>query len=395
MSRSKWSRSRFLAIPLVLLVIAGCSKPAPGGQQQPVKETKPIKIGAIFSATGNASSLGKPERDTVLLLTEQINQAGGIKGRPIELVFQDSESDETKAVLAIKRLAGDPEIVGIVGGTTSGESLAMMSEAEKNGLTFISVAASIKIVDPVQKWVFKTPATDREVVSAIINHLKSKNLTKVAWMSVNNAYGDSGRVEFERLVKSSGVELLSNERFNATDTDMTTQATKAKAAGPQAVVVWSTPPSASVMATGIATVGLKVPHFQSHGIANQAFIDQAKDAAEGVIFPAQKLAIWDTLPDSDPVKKVAGEYVKAFQSKYNYFPTTFGAHAYDGFMLLVKAIESAGADRAKIRDAVEGSRNFVSAGGVFNMSPTDHMGLKDTDIALVQIKNGKWTRYQD
>lgn len=396
----------FLVTVLAMALLAGCTgqkapaaadpapaSPAPAPAPAPAAPPKPIKIGAIFSSTGGASSLGKPEHDTVVLLTEQINKAGGIGGRPIELVFLDSESDETKAVLAMKKLAGDPEIVGIVGGTTSGESLAMLPEAGKNEVTFISVAASIKIVEPVSKWVFKTPATDREVVEAIVRHLKANGLLNVAWMSVNNAFGDSGRVEFERLAKDAGIKIIANERFNHADADMTAQVTKVKAANPQAVVVWATPPSASVVASNIHQLGLKVPQFQSHGISNKAFIDQAGAGAEGIIFPAQKLAVWETLPANDPLKGVTTEYVNAFQAKYNYFPTTFGAHAYDGFMMLVKAIEAVGTDRAKIRDHIEGLKSFVTAGGVFNMSPTDHMGLTANDIVLVQIKDGKWVRF--
>lgn len=406
MFRTRPGAALIVALFTILGLLAGCgSKPAapapapaaaPAAAPAPAPAPAPqppVKIGAIFAATGPASSLGKPERDTVLMLADQINKNGGIKGRKVEVVFQDTESDETKSRLAMKKLAEDKDIVAIVGGTTSGESLAMLPEAETNQITFISVAAAASIINPVKKWVFKTPATDREVITAIVNLLKQKNLSKVAWASVNSAYGDGGRAEFQKLVGPNNLTVVADERFGATDTDMTAQATRMKAASPDAIVVWATPPSASVMAKNINQLGIKAPQFQSHGIANQAFIDQAKEAAEGVIFPAQKLAIWDTLADSDPVKKVAVPYVSDFQKTYNYFPTTFGSHAWDAFMMVVKAVENAGTDRAKIRDYIENLKDFVGAGGVFNTSATDHLGLSAKDIAIVTIKGGKWVAY--
>lgn len=407
MTRTRPLAALILLSALTLGLLAGCggsgAAPAqpqsgtaasqPSAQPTPAS-TAPIKIGAIFAATGPGSSLGKPERDTVLMLADQINAKGGINGRKIEIVYLDSESDNTKAVLHMKKLAEDKEIVGIVGGTTSGESLAMLKVAEDNQVPFISVAASADIVQPVKKWVFKTPATDQLVVEAIVNQLKAKGLTRVAWLSVNSAFGDGGAKQFEDQAKAAGITIVDNERYGEKDSDMTAQVTRAKAAQPQAVIVWSTPPSAAVVAKNIAQLGLKLPQFQSHGIANQAFIDGAGDAAEGVIFPAQKLAVWDTLAADDPVAPLASQYVKDFQAKYNYFPTTFGAHAYDGFTMFVKALQAVGPDRAKVRDYIEGLKNFVSAGGVFNLGPSDHLGLTSKDIALVTIKGGKWVRYQ-
>lgn len=406
MRKSRKLSALFLSLLLTVGILAGCgtsgssTPPADSGStQQPgtdqPQSSEPIRIGAIFDATGGASSLGKPERDTVMLLQEVINAQGGINGRPIEIVFQDSETDDTKALLAMKKFAEDPTIVGIVGGSTSAESLAMMPEAEKHEIPFISVAASIKIIEPVQKWVFKTPATDRLVVERILIHLKEKGLTRVAWISSNNAYGDSGRVEFEKLAPQYGVEMVANERFNLDDTEMTAQFTNIKAANPQAVVIWAIPPGAAVAQKAAHQLQIGVPIYQSHGIANQAFIDQSGEAAEGVIFPAQKLTVWDSLPENDPLKPVAADYVQKFEAKYGYFPTTFGAHAYDGVMMMVEAIKAVGPDRAKVRDHIEGLQNFVSAGGVFSMSPQDHMGISTKDIELVLIKDGKWTLYAD
>lgn len=365
--------------------------PAAPAPAQPEEPKEPIKIGALFDVTGGASSLGTPERDTVLMLTDQINAAGGINGHPIDLIFIDGESDETKNVLAMKRLIERDQVVAIVGGTTSGGSLAIKGEAERAGVPFVSVAASVLIVEPVTPWTFKTPANDVLVIQKIIDDfLVPQNIKRVGWLNVNNAFGDGGRAEFEKLAPNYGIEIVVNDRFDHGATDMTAQLARVKTANPEAVIVWSIPPSAAVVAKNFRQLDFQVPMIQSHGIANQAFIDLAEDGADGVIFPAQKLVVWDLLPDTDPVAPVARQYVRDFMDRFGYFPTTFGSHAYDGFMMIVDAIEHVGPNKAAIRDHLEGLTNFVTAGGVFTMSPTDHAGMTAESLVMVQIKDGKW-----
>lgn len=373
---------------------AGAGAPVGSGAAQPAPAPapkEPIKIGAILDITGPASSLGKPERDTLLMLEEQLNARGGVNGRPVKLTILDSESDETKAVLAVKKLMGEG-VSALIGGTTSGASLAMIPEIEKAEIPYISVAASVKIVEPVKKWVFKTAPNDVVVLGKIVEFLKGRGAKKVAWGNVNNSFGDGGRAEFEKLAGPAGLQLVANERFNATDTDMTPQLTRIKAQGPDAVLVWTTPPSASVFTKNFKQLGLGVPLIQSHGIGNEAFIQQSGDAAEGVIFPAQPILVWETMKDGDQ-KKLVQTYVQDFMKKYNYFPTTFGGHAWDAWNLLIKAIGKAGDKPAAIRDALEGLGPTLVQGGTFKWSKDDHAGLDVTAMELITIKGGKWVRY--
>jgi branched-chain amino acid transport system substrate-binding protein len=375
------------AIVLTLVTLAFAR---PGVAQEP------YRIGAIFSITGPGSSLGIPERDTAVMLEAQINGKGGVKGpdgkmHPLKIVIQDDASDETKAVLAAKKLIDEDQVAVIVGPTLSGTSLAIVDTVQKAGIPLVSCAAAIKIVEPVaeRKWVFKTPQSDHLIVDVLVDYLKAKGFAKIGWLNVDYAFGQLGWIEFEKAAQKAGVTVVANEKFGQKDVDMTAQLTRVKAANPQAVVVWSIPPSASIATKNYADLGIKAPLFQSHGIGNKTFITLAGPASNGVTFPVGKLLVAEQLADSDPQKAVLLAYAHEFEAKYGQ-RNTFGGHAWDAVQIVARAMEKSGSDRAKLRDAVEGLRNFVGISGVFDLSPTDHNGLDRRAATMVQIVDGQW-----
>ena len=389
------------------LVLNGCGPTTPAPERgattaaagsPAVASGEAYKIGAIYDVTGAASSLGIPERNTAQMLADELKAAGGIVGpdglrHAVEIVIYDSQSDETKTVLAAKKLIEEDKVSAIIGPTQSGTTLAVLDTVQTAEVPLISNAASIKIAEPVaeRKWVFKTAPSDRLVVGALVAYLEGQGITKVGWMSVNNAFGDSGKTEFEAAAPGAGIEIVAAEKFEATDTDMSAQITKVRGADLQALVVWSTPPSASIVTKNAYDLGLNVPIFHSHGIANQAFVDLAtKEAAEGVRFPVGKIVVASQLPDSDPQKAVLMEYAAKYEAAFGAAPVTFGGHAWDAVQLLVQVMEKAGPDRARIRDELEKAQGFVGIGGVFNFSASDHAGLDSSALVIVEIRDGQW-----
>jgi branched-chain amino acid transport system substrate-binding protein len=357
---------------------------------------EPYRIGAIFSITGPGSSLGVPERDTALMLEADINAKGGIKGpdgkgHALKIVIYDDGSDETKAVLAAKKLIDEDKVAAIVGTTLSGTSLAILDTVQKAEVPLVSCAAASKIVEPVgeRKWVFKTPQSDFLIVGVLVDYLKSKGLTRIGWLNVDYAFGQLGWIEFEKAAQKAGLTVAANEKFGQKDVDMTAQLTRVKAANPQAVVVWSIPPSASIATKNYADLGMTLPLFQSHGIGNKTFIQLAGPASNGVTFPAGKLLVAEQLPDGDAQKAVLLAYARDFEAKYG--PrNTFGGHAWDAVQLVAKALERAGTDRPGVRAAIEGTRNFVGITGVFDFSASDHNGLDRRAATVIQIVDGQW-----
>ena len=370
---------RIIFASLFFVIFAGAVFAAP-----------PIKIGALFAVTGPASFLGEPERNTAQMMVDEINKAGGIKGRKVELVVYDTQGDATKAVQAANRLIKNDKVAAIIGPSTTGDSMAVIPVVEKAGIPLISCAAGIKITDPVKKWVFKTAQNDVLAVVKIFEYMKRQNIGKIAILTVSDGFGSSGREQLKLKADEFGTQIISDETYGPKDTDMTAQLTKIRGSEAQAIVCWGTNPGPAVVARNVKQLGIKIPLFMSHGVSSKKFIELAGDAAEGIILPSGRVIVADQLPDSDPQKKALLSYVNSYRKKFNVEGDHFGGHAWDAIMLLKGAIERGGAAPAAIRDQLEKTKNFAGIGGMFNFSATDHAGLTKDAFVLVQINQGDW-----
>ena len=353
---------------------------------------QPIKIGALFSVTGPPSFLGEPERNAAQMVADQINKAGGIKGRPVQLVVYDTTGDATKAVQLANKLIKDDKVVAIIGPSTTGETMAVMPVVEKAGIPLISCSAGRKITEPVNKWVFKTAQNDSLAVTKIYEHFQKKKLTKVALLTVSDGFGTSGREQLKAQAAAYGIQVVYDETYGPKDTDMTAQLTKIRSTQAQALVCWGTNPGPAIIARNARQLGLAIPLFMSHGVSSKKFIELAGDAADGIILPSGKVIVSDVLPVSDPQKKWLTGFVKEYQKQYRVEGDHFAGHAWDAMMLLKGALERGDATPASIADQLEKTKNFHGIGGTFTYSPTDHAGLtKDAFVlVLVAIKDKDW-----
>jgi branched-chain amino acid transport system substrate-binding protein len=359
-------------------------------------DVPPVKIGAIFSVTGPAAFLGAPEAKTAQMLVDQINAAGGVAGRKLELVLKDSGGNPERAVSFAKQLIEEEKVLAIIGPSTSGETMQIKNLCEENKMILVSAAAAEVIVNPVAKYVFKVPQKDSQAVIWIYRTMKEKGISKIAILSSNDGFGSAGKKQLEDLAKTEGIEIVANEVYDKQATDLTDILTKVKSkTGVQAVVNWSIVPAQSLVAKNLRQLGLEIPLFQSHGFGNPKYVEQAGAAAEGILFPASRLVIVDELPDNHPQKQVLATYKKNYETRYKEEVSTFGGHAYDALMVVVEGLKKAGApDREKVRDAIENLRGFVGTAGIFNYSPTDHTGLDLTAFEMLTVKNGQFTIYK-
>jgi len=354
---------------------------------------EPIKIGSVLSVTGPAAFLGDPELKTLQLYVEEINKKGGVLGRPLQLVHYDDGSDANKANGFAKRLLDDDKVDILVGGTTTGSTMSMVPLAEKSATPFVSLAGAVVIVEPVKKFVFKTPHTDRMAAEKVFEDMKKRGLTKVALLSETSGFGQSGKKETEAVAGKYGITLVANETYGPKDTDMSPQLTKIKnTPGVQAVFVFGLGQGPAIVTKNYKQLGIALPLYQSHGVASDEYLKLAGPAAEGVRLPSPAQLIPEKLPANDPQKPVVAAYEKAYKTAYKTDVSTFGGYAYDGLMLAVEAIKKAGTtDKAKVRDALEATKGFVGTSGTFNMSATDHMGLDLSAFRLLEVKGGDWT----
>jgi len=374
-------RNRLIAfiLAVMIMVFAGSAFAA-----------APLKIGALFSVTGPAAFLGAPERNTAVMVVDEINRAGGIKGRKLELVAYDTGGDATKAVQLASKLIKDDKVVAIIGPSTTGESMAVIPVVERGKVPLISCAAGIKITEPVKKWVFKTAQNDTLAVARIYEQLKKQRLAKVAILTVSDGFGASGREQLKAQASRYGIKIVADDTYGPKDTDMTSQLTKIRGLKPDAIICWGTNPGPAVIAKNVRQLGIRIPVYMSHGVSSKKFIALAGEAAEGVRLPSGRVIVADLLPASDPQKKSLMAFVNDYQKNYKAEGDHFGGHAWDAVMLLKGAFDRGATTSAAVRDQLEKTRQFHGIGGSFTYTAHDHAGLGKDAFVLVEIRKKDW-----
>nr|WP_321465194.1 ABC transporter substrate-binding protein [uncultured Desulfobulbus sp.] len=354
-----------------------------------------VKVGAIFAVTGPASFLGGPEARSAEMVVEKINKAGGINGDKIELIIKDTAGSSEKAVSFAKQLIEEQKVVAIIGPSTSGESMAVKKIAEAGKTTLISCAAAEVIVDPVASYVFKTPQKDSFAAQMIFEEMQRLKIDTIAIAAGNDGFGKAGKAQLEKMAPSFGIKVAASETYDSKATDLSALVAKLKADGSiQAVINWSVVPAQAIIAKNMRQAGWQVPLFQSHGFGNIKYAEAAGAAAEGIIFPCGRLLVADALDEAHPQKGLLTQYKKDYEAKYKEDASAFGGYAFDAMNMVAAAIAKGGNNRAKVRDAVEGLKDFAGVGGMFTFSPQDHNGLTIDSFAMMTVKDGSFILYQ-
>ncbi|OJU91555.1 MAG: branched-chain amino acid ABC transporter substrate-binding protein [Burkholderiales bacterium 66-5] len=355
-----------------------------------------VNVGVTISATGPAASLGIPQKNTIALMPHTI------AGEKINYIVLDDASDTTAGVTNTRKLISENNVDIILGSSTTPVSLAMIDIVSEAKTPMISVAASAKIVEPVdakRHWVFKTPQNDIMMSLAIVEHMANHGVKTVGFIGFSDAYGEGWAQEFAKAAALKKITIVANERYARTDTSVTGQALKIKAANPDAVLIAGSGTPAALPQTALKKIGYAGKYYQTHGIANNDFLRVGGKDVEGTILPAGPVLVADQLPASNPVKASALAYVHAYEKAYGKGSvSTFGAHGWDAGVLMTAAVPVAlkkakpGTPefRAALRDAIEGLKEVPGAHGIFTMSPTDHLGLDQRARVMVTIQNGTW-----
>ncbi|MDM0109002.1 ABC transporter substrate-binding protein [Variovorax sp. J22R24] len=355
-----------------------------------------INVGVTVSATGPAASLGIPEKNTIALMPKTIG------GQKINYIVLDDASDTTAAVNNTRKLISENKVDVILGSTTTPNSLAMIDVISEAQTPMISMAASARIVEPVdakKRWVFKTPQNDIMMSLAIAEHMAANGVKTVGFIGFADAYGEGWFQEFTKAAELKKLQIVSNERYARTDTSVTGQTLKLMSAKPDAVLVAGSGTPAALPQKSLKERGYTGKVYQTHGVANADFLRVGGKDVEGTFLPAGPVLVAEQLPASNPVKKSALAYVSAYEAANGKGTvSTFGAHAWDTGLLMAAAVPVAlkkaqpGTPefRAALRDALEQVKELPGAHGVFNMTANDHLGLDQRARVMVKIENGAW-----
>ena len=355
-----------------------------------------INVGVLVSATGPAASLGIPEKNTFALMPTTI------AGEKVKYIVLDDASDTTTAVKNTRKLLTEDKVDVIIGSTITPNSLAMVDIAAEAETPMISMAASARIVDPVdakRRWVFKTPQNDVQMSTAITEHMSNSGVKTVAFIGFSDAYGEGWWQEFSKIAEVRKIKMVANERYNRADTSVTGQILKIMSSNPDAILIAGSGTPAALPQKTLKEKGYKGRIYQTHGVANNDFLRVCGKDCEGTLLPAGPVLVAAQLPDTNPVKKTALDYIKKYEAAHGPGSvSTFGAHAWDAGLLLANAVPAALKNgqpgsrefRLALRDALESTKNLAGAHGVYNMSPGDHLGLDQRARVMVRIDGGSW-----
>lgn len=386
------------AAPATTAPTAAATKPAATTPTVPPKALSPVKIGIVVALSGYYTALGIPIRDGAVAAAETLNAAGGINGRKVELVILDDGTDETKAVLAVKKLINDDKVVAVHGPTGTGLSMAAIPIFQEGQTTQIAISAADAIVDPVKKWTFKFVPGETKLVPEQLAYLKSKGATKLALLTPETALGKESLRRVQPAAPKAGVELVSMESYGADDKDFAPQLTKIKASGAQGLLLYDSGTATALITRQMKSMGISLPWTAPYGILGPANIQAAGDAFDGLTAPSPKIYVAEQLPDSDPQKKVDLQFKESFKKTTGKDPDPLAMHGWDAVMVIAEAIKRTNADpdnltqaRAKIRDGIEGLTNFPAVVSSLTLSPSDHEGMPTGWSALVQVNGGKFS----
>lgn len=364
-----------------------------------------LRIGSVVAMTGPASALGLPEKNAIDLLQEQIASDASLPFT-VKFITYDDGSDPTKSVNNVRKLITEDNVHVVICCTTTPTSMAILETVTQAKVPNISLALGQSVIEPVKDryWIFKTPSTDQLQIQMLVDDMIRRDLKKVAFLGLEDSFGEGGWVALQSVAKAKGVEIVAAERFARTDTNFTPQALKVRQASPGAVYIHAIPPSSALVHQALKRVGYAGPIYHSGGSANNAFLSIGKADVEGALLGTTPVLVYSELPDNNPLKPVITKFAALYEKRFNVPKVDiFPGQSWDAGNIAILAASNAvkagakldnlEASRAALRDNLEKIKEFVAVGGIFNYSPTDHLGLDQRSTFISVVKNGEFRLY--
>jgi len=369
-------RVRCIAALVVMLVLAGATL---AGAQAP------IKIGAFGPMTGGAAGYGQSEREAIDLVVEEVNAAGGVLGRKIEVLYGDDAGKPEQAVSIVKRFVTADEVVMVLGGISSPTSMAVSQVTGQEKVPQIIVAGTAaRITLQGNPWIFRSAVPDTKLAGDLADFLNEKfpKVKRIAAIYVNDDFGKGGFTAFTDRAKRYGMQIVADEKYTRGDVDYTAQLTKIRAANADAILDWSRYHEGALIAKQVKQMGITLPIFGSDGAAHPKYIELGGDAVEGAYYATH------FSPATSGHLPVARKLVDKMRAKYGKAPDFIHSEAYDAALVAVDAIRRAGSlDREKIRQAIAATDLDGTRGRI----RFDKNGDPTFDTHVVKIVGGKET----
>jgi branched-chain amino acid transport system substrate-binding protein len=379
------TRTHTVILPVLMLVLAACG----GGSASQEAGSGPIVLGQIASLTGNYTPLGTNDQKGAAQAVDEINAAGGVLGRQLQIVVRDDKTQPDQAVIAFNDFAGQ-EVAAVIGSPFSNSSLAVIPIAERNQIPYVSTAAADEQVEPVRDYAFMTPPTAGAAAEQLLKYFQASGMTKMAIAyDTKSAFAKTGWTKQKQMAARYGITFVAEETFETGTGNFSPVFTHVRDSGAQGLMVWATGAPAVILTKQFAASGLKMPLVMSHAEGTPLYTQPAGPAAEGVVVAASLAVIGPRLPDSKQ-KQVVLAMAEPFQKKNGLYPPQFAFDGYGAVQLIAAAIKQAGnANPQDIQRALS-NLTLLTPEGEYRYTPQDHAGLGVDDVAITVVRGGEF-----
>lgn len=358
-----------------------------------------VKVGVVSSSTGPVAMVGIPQKNSVPLMPTKVGNL------TVQYIPLDDGSDPTASVVAIKKLISEENVDAIIGPSGSPNAMGVIQFAAEAGVPLLAPVGTAAVVLPMneqKKWVFKTTQNDQLIADALVGHMAKSGIKTVGFIGTSDPYGENWAKVFTESAGRKGIKVVSSERFQRSDSSVTAQGLKVLMSKPDAVLIAAPGTPAVLPQITLYDQGYRGKVYQTHGAALPEFLKLGGKKVEGTVLAASLMLVLDQISDSHPSKKIAIDYVNAYEKLNGAKPATFGGNVFDAGLLLKNAIPHAAAKgkpgtpafRAALRDALEQTKDMPATQGVYNMTAADHSGFDERGRELISVKDGKWTLIQ-
>jgi branched-chain amino acid transport system substrate-binding protein len=363
---------------------------APGAAQAQSE----FKVGFVLSQIGPLAELAKTYLDGAEVGVAMVNDTGGIGGLKVRLIACDAQGQEPQAVICAKKLINDDKVNLMIGATGTPQTMAIIPTVESAGVPLFGMGAGRVIWEPVKKWVFKSFPSNDDQIPAELNYAKKKGWNRVALLTDNTSFGKDTVEMTREVVKKNGMELVAEESYAPSDTDITAQVTRVRAANPDVVLnLAGTIPLGILVAKKATQLGMKTPLVQGMNFVVENYPSMVPQAIDQSYFAGSKMMV--DLPPSDPLYA----NITVFRKKY---AAMRGASAKpngntitvpDILLMVQKVTQGMGAkvlDPEALRSAIEGARDIPELQGIWNLSPTNHGNSFAAGTVVLTNVKGEW-----
>lgn len=374
-----------LRLPAILaalsLVLA-----APAAQAQ-------VRIGVILSISGPGAAMGVGYKDAFDFLPKEV------AGRKIDYIIRDDGTDAENAYKIAERLINEDHVDALIGPSLYTSDVAVQPLANTAHVPMIAMAPLVPV--PAKfPYTFADAQPLSLMVAEVFKYMHAHGVKTVGFIGFADGWGDQVHAATLQSAAAMGMKVVAEERYARTDTTVQAQALRLITARPDAVMMGNSATPAALPVVALRRLGYRGGIYGNHGIVSPAFIRVGGAPVAGVIADTSPVAVYDQLPDGNPIKPVATAFMQAYTAKYGPASVNpFAGYSYDAMLLLAHAIPAALAKaqpgteafRAALRDALERTHELVGVSAVYTMSPTDHNGQDARAAVLVEVKGGKWT----